>query len=47
MELGGIGSAQLQDQFLTLLVTQLQNQDPIEPVKQEQFIGQLQWHAAQ
>jgi len=41
MELGGISGAQLQDQFLTLLVTQLQNQDPIEPVKQEEFIGQL------
>lgn len=41
MELGGLASAQLQDQFLTLLVTQLQNQDPIEPVKQEEFIGQL------
>lgn len=34
-------SSQLQDQFLTLLVTQLQNQDPIEPVKQENFIAQL------
>lgn len=41
MELSGISSAELQDQFLTLLVTQLQNQDPIEPVKQEDFIGQL------
>lgn len=41
MELGGISSNQLKDQFLTLLVTQLQNQDPIEPVKQEDFIGQL------
>ena len=41
MELGGISSTQLQDQFLTLLVTQLQNQDPIEPVKQENFIAQL------
>jgi len=29
------------DQFLQLLVTQLQNQDPLEPVKQEDFIGQL------
>jgi len=41
MDLGGISSNQLKDQFLTLLVTQLQNQDPIEPVKQEDFIGQL------
>ncbi len=29
------------DQFLQLLVAQLQNQDPLEPVKQEEFIGQL------
>ena len=41
MEVSGISSGQLKDQFLTLLVTQLQNQDPIEPVKQEDFIGQL------
>ena len=41
MELSGISGAELQDQFLTLLVTQLQNQDPIEPVKQENFIAQL------
>ena len=38
---GGIPTAELKDQFLTLLVTQLQNQDPIEPVKQENFIAQL------
>ena len=41
MELAAVSSAELQDQFLTLLVTQLQNQDPIEPVKQENFIAQL------
>ena len=41
MEISGISSGELQDQFLTLLVTQLQNQDPIEPVKQENFIAQL------
>ncbi|MDG2013781.1 MAG: flagellar hook capping FlgD N-terminal domain-containing protein [Pirellulaceae bacterium] len=41
MQLAGISSSQLEDQFLTLLVTQLQNQDPMEPVKQEDFIGQL------
>ena len=28
-------------EFLQLLVAQLQNQDPIEPVKQEEFINQL------
>jgi flagellar basal-body rod modification protein FlgD len=30
-----------QDEFLKLLVTQLQNQDPINPVNNEQFIAQL------
>jgi flagellar basal-body rod modification protein FlgD len=30
-----------QDQFLKLLVAQLQNQDPLNPVKNEDFIGQL------
>ena len=29
------------DQFLTLLVTQMRNQDPLEPVGQEEFIAQL------
>jgi flagellar basal-body rod modification protein FlgD len=41
MPISTLSSAGLQDQFLTLLVTQLQNQDPIEPVKQENFIAQL------
>ena len=41
MEALGISSSGLQADFLTLLVTQLQNQDPIEPVNQEQFIAQL------
>ena len=36
----GIGS-DVQVEFLNLLVVQLQNQDPLEPVKQEQFISQL------
>ena len=31
----------LQDQYLTLLVAQLQNQDPMEPVSQEEFINQV------
>ena len=30
-----------QDQFMQLLVTQLRNQDPMEPVKQQDFLGQL------
>ncbi len=31
----------VQDQYLTLLVSQLQNQDPLEPVSQENFITQV------
>ena len=34
-------SSDIQDQFLTLLVTQLRNQDPLEPTKQEDFLAQL------
>jgi len=30
-----------QDQFLQLLVAQLQNQDPLDPVAPDQFIAQL------
>jgi len=29
------------DEFLQLLVTQLRNQNPLEPVKQENFLAQL------
>lgn len=29
------------DQFMQLLVTQLQNQDPLEPTNQQDFLGQL------
>lgn len=29
------------DQFLSLLVTQIRHQDPLEPVAQDQFIAQL------
>lgn len=37
------GSAQElgKDEFLLLLVTQLQNQDPMDPVKNEAYIAQL------
>ena len=39
---GITGSADLgQQQFLDLLVTQLRNQDPLEPVEQTEFISQL------
>ena len=41
MEALGFTSQDLQADFLTLLVTQLQHQDPIEPVKQGEFISQL------
>lgn len=34
-------SAIAQDQFLQLLVTQLQNQDPLDPITDQQFITQL------
>lgn len=37
----GITSQETRDQFLSLLVTQLQHQDPLEPVKQEDFLQQL------
>jgi len=29
------------DEFLQLLITQLQNQDPLDPVKNEAYIAQL------
>lgn len=29
------------DQFMQLLTTQLRNQDPLEPVNQQDFLGQL------
>jgi flagellar basal-body rod modification protein FlgD len=37
---GGVGSLG-QDDFLKLLVTQLQHQDPLDPVKDTDFIAQL------
>jgi flagellar basal-body rod modification protein FlgD len=36
----GIGSVG-QDQFLQLLIAQLQNQDPLDPVSNDQFLAQL------
>ena len=39
--LGGITSAEGREQFLSLLVTQLQQQDPLDPVKNQEFISQL------
>ncbi|MCA9179212.1 MAG: flagellar hook capping protein [Planctomycetales bacterium] len=39
----GIGSqgGDLRDEFMTLLVAQLRNQDPLQPVQQQDFISQL------
>ena len=39
--MSAITASATQDQFLTLLVTQMQHQDPLEPVKQENFLAQL------
>ena len=36
-----VNSASLQTDYLQLLVTQLQNQDPLDPIDQESFIDQL------
>ena len=37
----GVTAAATQTEFINLLVTQLQNQDPLEPVSQEEYLGQL------
>lgn len=37
----GITAESAQNQFLELLVTQLRNQDPLEPVNQHDFLSQL------
>lgn len=39
--MSGITSQVATNDFLNLLTIQLQNQDPINPVKQEEFISQL------
>lgn len=36
-----VTSNSVRNEFMQLLVQQLKNQDPFEPVKQEQFLGQL------
>lgn len=41
MEIGSTTASQSRDEFMNLLVAQLRNQDPLEPVKQEDFLAQL------
>lgn len=41
MATGAISGADARDQFLHLLVTQLQYQNPLEPTSQEDFLMQL------
>lgn len=36
-----VTSGAARDEFLTLLVSQLQHQDPLDPVPQHEFLGQL------
>lgn len=38
---GTVTAQESQQQFLRLLVTQVQNQDPLDPIQQEDFITQL------
>ncbi|MEX2285643.1 MAG: flagellar hook capping FlgD N-terminal domain-containing protein [Planctomycetaceae bacterium] len=41
MDVSQVTADSTRQQFLQLLVTQLQNQDPLQPVKQEDFLSQL------
>lgn len=41
MEVSGVTAEETREQFLQLLVTQLQNQDPLDPINQEDFLSQL------
>ena len=41
MEISPTIASETRDEFLMLLVTQLQNQDPFSPVKQEDMLAQL------
>lgn len=41
MQVATSSAAAGRDEFLNLLVTQLRHQDPLEPVKQEDFLAQL------
>ena len=41
METTAVNAQTSRDEFLHLLVTQLRHQDPLEPIKQEDFLSQL------
>ena len=41
METSGLTSQMGRDQFLNLLVTQMRNQNPLDPINDSQFIAQL------
>ncbi|MCA9212861.1 MAG: hypothetical protein KDB27_07350 [Planctomycetales bacterium] len=41
MQISSTVASESRDEFLNLLVAQLRNQDPLEPVKQENFLAQL------
>jgi flagellar basal-body rod modification protein FlgD len=41
MQVSTLRAAEARDQFLNLLVAQLRNQDPLDPVKQHDFLQQL------
>jgi len=41
MDVNSVSGESMRDDFLELLVTQLRNQDPLDPVSQEDFTSQL------
>ena len=41
MQVNTVTASESRDEFLQLLVTQLRHQDPLEPIKQENFLSQL------
>ena len=41
MQINSVSATEVRDDFMQLLVTQLRNQDPLEPVAQHEFLGQL------
>lgn len=41
MSISGFNAELGQQQFLQLMVTQLQHQDPLEPVEQQEFLSQM------